>query len=285
MNLLIAARVASRYLKLSSKALAPDLMGFITLVEKDYKGGMAWLNRFCTDMERAAKAGHAKAVREVAGRNDGLVKELDKVLKGTQKAIADFKKKPCKETAWQLSWPADELHNKVWDPEMFADGQTKADYGRKFEDDLFEPIYEACAKATEFFRRYEVKYEFGSINVTLDAVLPADFEDRLGIDYLKAYHEGGFDDGMKKLLEGLQEAKKAADKNPGGATKGLSVGMALAALKQEADKANDKWTEEFADSLMNVNRSRRSLSPKQKAALEGKLKQYGIPAPNYGKFY
>lgn len=276
MDLLIAARVASRHL--ASKAIARDLDGFLTLVEKDYKAGTAWVKRFCYDLERVVKKAHGDLLRS-GGWDKG---ELDQILKGTLSAISEFQKKPSVETAYALRRAADEVHNEVWDPEMFADGQTKEDYGRKAIDDLFDPIFEACNKANEFMRRFETKYEFGSINVTLDTVLPEGLDSTdIAIGYLKAFKSGGFDDGMKALLSGLEKAKKEADKTPGAKAKGVSVGVALSALLQEATKARDEWTVRFTNSLMDMNRHRRTFSPKQKEVLEDKLQKYDIPTPNY----
>lgn len=197
---LSAARVAARYRE--AKALAANLDGFIRMVETDKKAGERWIEKFCKDFREALSDAADKA-----GNNpQNNEQEVAHVFNSTSKAIQAFERRPITETAEKLGVAAKLLHDEVWDAEMFADGQTKGDYGRSGYDDLLEPIDGASKKAILFFERFMMKYNMGDLNEALALVPSA--PKSLVWDFYRELDKNGFSEGMERLLRDLKAAKK-----------------------------------------------------------------------------
>ena len=281
----LAVRVARRFI--AGKRMAPTLQDYIHMVTEDGAKIAAWKRAFVGKSLQSAKAAHQKVVTEARQPGDQrwterVVKDADNVLRKAEAALKDIEHKFVEEKSYELSNSYYDEHNDYWDPEMFADGQTKADYAPRPLDPLFDALVAISSKYHEFWRRFEAKWDFGSMNITLSSILPADFKKQIhdaNFEWLKNSTDVGLDVAFKHYEAGLKRLEQEVSRHPGG-DHGHSVGMGLTSLLNEAKKAGDRWTEDFAHSLMD-QLNKRPLSEKQRTLLDQKLHAYGVPPVNY----
>ena len=270
--------------------MAHSLTEYIKLVAEDGRKAEAWKKAFLANSLRDVKAGHHKVVTEVSPYLNGPhgdsakyeIKDADNILRKFTEALAGINRSFTDKAGWELDRAYSDEHHEYWDPEMFADGQKKEDYPRKPMDNLFEPCQKASNLYSEFWRRFYAKWDFGSMNVTLLSFLPHEMRDEadINMDWLKQVHEMGLVVAMTNYEHKLQElAKKISHVPEGGSAN--AVGVGLSSLLNEAKSKGDQWTVDFAHSLMDQARRRKPFSDKQKAVVNKKLHDYGIPAVNY----
>lgn len=282
----LAVRVAQRFT--AGKRMAPTLADYIRLVAEDGAKIVTFKRGFLGKSLQSVKAAHAKVVAEARQPGDPrwterVVKDADGVLRKAEAALKDIEHTFVKDKSYELSNSYYDEHNDYWDPEMFADGQTKGDYAPRPLDPLFEALAAIVNKYYEFWHRFEAKWDFGSMNITLSSLLPADFKKQIhdaNFEWLKNSNDVGLDVAFKHYEAALKHIEQEVARHPGGGGHGHSTGMGLSSLLNEAKKSGDSWTEDFARSLMD-QLNKRPLSDKQRGILDQKLHAYGIPPVNY----
>lgn len=293
MDITLAERVAFRYVAArgfrAGSALARSWPELIGLVEKDAQAVGQWRRKFVSEGLTALKRAHAEAkaslkgsessekwAKQYAADMDRLANTVEKGLKELEKKLDDGEMGPIG------GYDVNEIHDYYWDPEMFADGQTKADYGRKPIDPLFEQIGAMAGKLREFWKRFHAKYDLGSLNVTLLGLLPAEMSKRtkVNMELMRKIDSEDLEKSLHWYKGELETLMKEAEKAPG-AGSAMSVGVGLSALLGRAKAQGDRWTEDFARALMDQASRSRPFSDRQKAVLEGKLHEYKIPLVNY----
>lgn len=270
-------------------ALAKSLSDYAQLVGEDAKKVASWKKAFLGNSLRDAKGAHAKVLNELRAKprspeaDSHYRKDADNILAMFTKALHTVNSKFTRDSGHELGRSFMDEHMKHWDPEMFADGQTKADYG----PNLLDPLFDVCGKADstyqEFWRRFDKKWDFGSMNVTLDSLIPENMEHEItsgdthiNIEWLKDVHDKGLDVAMANYHQRLEAlAHKIPKVDPGRSLHSVMVG--LSTLRNMAKEKKDEWTMNFANSLMH----QKHMSDKQRSILDQKLVDYGIPPVNY----
>ncbi len=292
-------RVASRFFR-AGRPLASSLPEYAQLIAEDGSKAVRWKKAFLANTARDAKAGHAKVLDELkktrgdesnpqqAAANARYRKDADTLLASLLKVLHEIDGKFTQALGHDLSIVCHDLHNEYWDPEMFADGQTKADYGAIPMDSLFEVCSKAWSTYMEFWRRFLAKWDMGSMNITLDSIIPAEMrkelraaEMHINTGFYRDLMDKGLDQAFATYHKAIQDLSHKVTTPPPHGGSALSVGAGLSALMGEAEKAGDKWTVDFIKSLHRQMDTKRPFSDKQKQVLEGKFDQYGIPHVNY----
>ncbi len=291
-----AWRVARRFF--SAKAMARSLPEYIQLVAEDGVKAEKWKKAFLANSLRDVKAAHAKVISDLNAAAHGAKtamkglpvpgwvefqkKDADAILAKFTSAVHEINQKFTRENALALHGAYSDEHFEYWDPEMFADGQTKADYPRQIMDSLFEACDKAYSTYSEFWRRFDAKWDFGSMNVTLLSFLPQAMRDEshINMEWLKEIHGVGLVVAMTNYQHRLTQLLAKINQVPTGGS-AHAVGVGLSALMNEAKANGDTWTADFAKSLMDQLHRRRPFSDKQKAIVDKKLHDYGIPPVNY----
>lgn len=147
-----AQKVVRRFL--ASTLLASNVEALIHEAKKDSQNAkkatreqQSVRSAFVSKYERELTAVVAK-IRPL--QTPAGAKELQTVLQLILKALRQVKEAPVGVVLTGRKHPFHALqmvnsdlmgfHNELWDPEMFADGQQKSDYGRKAEDDFFDVV-------------------------------------------------------------------------------------------------------------------------------------------------
>ncbi len=289
-----AGRVLLRY-KLArgvyaGRVLASSFPELIGMVEKDAQAAAQWKRKFVARGKEALKQSHKQALEEYKRRSDPttlkhIEKDLDSVLAEEEKGLGQIDKTFAQDTALGLA--SSNMHQEYWDPEMFADGQTKENYGgKKPIEILLDVAFDLSNTYREFWKRFFIKYDIGHLNVTLLSLLPEPMknESRVNMKLYQKLDGGDLEKALGEYKSALEKIMKDAEKYPGAASS-MSIGVGLSALLRDATAKDDKWTIEFVRTLMRMNDQHKPFTPKQKALLAEKLQAYGIPAINHGIRY
>jgi hypothetical protein len=286
----VAHRFAASHEVFASKALARSWPELVSMVEKDAQAVGHWRKKFVSESLAILKKGRADSEAMVKGpwwerypdAVKGNLKDIEFVFSTVEKNVKKLETKMIDEPL--AGHEVSQIHMDHWDPEMFADGQTKADYGRKPIDPIFEAVQAVTTKYHEFWKRFNAKYDLGSLNVTLYGLLPASLnkKSRLNFELIQKLDGEDLEKALHWYSGELEKLAKEVEKEgPPGAANALSVGAGLSALMGEAKKKGDQWTADFAKSLMGQAERRHPFSDKQRSLLDAKLHEYHVPPVNY----
>lgn len=282
---LYAEHVVRRFV--AGKLLANSIPDLIALAERDAAGVRVWKQGYYQKHTTALKQTYAEVVRKL--RSDKrwadhastkyVIDTMKKLLDEALRSLDALKEKLNQDTFRELGSLFRGIHDEFWDPEMFADGQTKADYARKDVDDFLDAVSAMLRPIDEFWRRLEEKW-FNNLSITLLGLVDENQETKpIYFNFLKEVAEGDVEKGLHELVSSLKELPEQSGKGK------ASIGASLSALGNEAKKAGDHWTVDFVRTLTDMTSRRRQMSLKQREVFEKKLDQYGVPRPNYDKFW
>lgn len=281
---LYAEHVVRRFV--AGKLLARSVPDLVALAERDAAGVKVWKQGFYSKHLTAIRKTYADVVRKLLAdkrwadseSTQYTLSSMKKVYDEALRTLEDFRYDLNERTFDEVRSLYGQVEDEFWDPEMFADGQTKADYARKDVDDFLDVVAAMLKPLYEFWRRFEEKWT-NNLSITLLGLVDESQDTKhLYLDFLK-----NVEVDVERALHTLAATLRGLPEQSGSGR--ASIGASLAALGAEAKRAGDTWTLDFIRTLTDMTTRHRSMSPKQKAIFEQKLDQYDVPRPNYDKFW